>query len=273
MRIPCLLFVAGVAAVTACNLSTDLPTSKPLGIVLITDTTDALGHSALAPVGHFLAGNGVSVPDSRSVQDSCLVVPYLADTGAFPYDEFQGIDAGAAITVQTTQATTDVPEILDLGVPGLYALPGDSTIPFTPGTPVSVSVPGTTGGFPTLAVSAATAADYTVGPIDTMPPADSFHITWSPAAGANSAMVFVLNFDTAYAGGGAASVELYCSVLDTGDALVPSASAAIWRKALPGSRGIRSYRWQTTFQSSDSAELVVIAQHNGPTTTIPAPNP
>ena len=32
--------------------------------------------------------------------------------------------------------------------------------------------------------------------------------------------------------------------------------------ALPGSRGMRSYRWQTTFQNADSAGLVVIAQHN-----------
>jgi hypothetical protein len=265
MNLPRLLFIAGVAALSACNLSSDLPTSRPIGIVLITDTTDLHGNSAVSPVGHFFQGSGVVVPDSRQVQDSCVVIPNLADTGAFPYGQFTGVDAGAAITVQTTQATTNVPVVVDsiVGqVTGFYMLPRDSVIPFTPGTPVTVTVPGATGGFPSFAVSAATAAPYTVGPIDTVPAADSFHINWAPPAGAGSAMVFAISFDTASTTGNPVAVELYCSETDTGDALVPTGVTQAWLKALPGSRSMRSYRWQTTIQNGDSVGLIIIAQHN-----------
>jgi hypothetical protein len=140
---------------------------------------------------------------------------------------------------------------------------------------VTVTVPGAAdqsevNAFPPLAVSAATAATYTISPIDTAPAADSFHITWTAASGAGSALVFIANFDTAGLGGTPVPVEMYCSATDTGDVLVPTRVAQTWLKALPGSRGIRSYRWETTIQSTAAAQLVVIAQHNGDVLHIPA---
>jgi len=41
MHLPRLLILVGVATLGACSLSTDLPTTRPLGIVVLTDTVDA----------------------------------------------------------------------------------------------------------------------------------------------------------------------------------------------------------------------------------------
>ncbi len=268
MQLPRLLILAGVAALGACSLSSDLPTSRPLGVVVMTDTVDADSNTVLSPVAHFFNGQGVSVPDSHIIVDSCVVIPYLADTGAFPYQIFSPLNAGDSVIVQTGDVAASLFPVLDPTTQlstGAYALKTVPSIPFTPGSPVSVTVPGSTGNgsYPPVAASAATAAPYTVGPINRTPNPDSMTITWSPAAGPGSAMVFVVAFDTAAtSGGNPLHVEMYCSNLDDGVANVPQAVARLWLKALPGPRNMRSYRWQTTIQNNGAAGLIIISQHN-----------
>ena len=268
MRLPRLLVIAGVATLGACSLSTDLPTSRPLGVVVVTDTVDGSGNTVVSPIAHFFNGQGVVVPDSRVVVDSCVVIPNLADTGAFPYQLFTPLNAGDSVIVQTGGISASLfPEIdpttqLATGQYDLHEPP----IPFTPGDPISVTVPGATGGgsYPSGATSAATSAPYTVAPIDRAPNPDSFNISWSPAAGNGSAVVFVLAFDTAASSpaGNPLHIELYCSDTDTGTLHVPASVARLWLKALPGPRNMRSYRWVTTIQNNGGAGLIVISQHN-----------
>jgi hypothetical protein len=268
MKLPRLLILAGVAALGACSLSTDLPTKRPLGIVVLTDTVDADSNTVLSPIAHFFNGQGVLVPDSHHIVDSCVVIPNLADTGAFPYQLFSPLNAGDSVIVQTGGVTASLFPVLDPTTQlstGAYVLKTVPSIPFTPGTAVSVTVPGATGNgtFPPGAASASTAAPYTVGPINRTPNPDSMTITWSPASGPGSAMVFVVAFDTAAtATGDPLHVEMYCSNLDDGVANVPQAVARLWLKALPGPRNMRSYRWQTTIQNNGAAGLIIISQHN-----------
>lgn len=268
MQLPRLLILAGVAALGACSLSSDLPTSRPLGIVVLTDTVDADSNTVLSPVAHFFNGQGVVVPDSRIVTDSCVVIPYLADTGAFPYQLFSPLNAGDSVIVQTGGVTASLFPVLDPQTQlatGAYTLQGAPPMPFTPGTAVSVTVPGATGNgsYPPGAASAATAAPYTVGPINRTPNPDSLTINWSPAGGTGSAMVFAVAFDTAAtATGNPIHLEMYCSNTDDGVANVPQSVARLWLKALPGPRIMRSYRWETTIQNNGAAGLIVISQHN-----------
>jgi len=276
MQLPRLLLLAGVAVIGACSLSTDLPTSRPLGIVVLTDTVDAGSNTVLAPVAHFFNGSGVQVPDSRIVADSCLVIPYLADTGAFPYSLFAPLNAGDSVIVQTGGNTVSLfPEIdpQSQAQTGLYDLKaGAAPLPFTAGQPVSVTVPGATGSgsFPSAAVSAGTAAPYTVNPISRSPAPDSFNITWQPASGTGSAVVFAIAFDTAATTtGNPIHLELYCSAIDDGLLTVPQADARIWNEALAGPRNMRSYRWQTTTQNNGAAGLIIISQHNEYATDAP----
>lgn len=268
MKLHRLVILAGVAALGACSLSTDLPTSRPLGIVVLTDTVDADSNTVLSPIAHFFNGQGVSVPDSHIIADSCVVIPYLADTGAFPYGLFSPLNAGDSVIVQTGAVTASLFPVTDpqtqLGT-GEYALKTVPSIPFTPGNPVSITVPGATGNgsYPPGAASAATSAPYTVAPIALAPAPDSMTVNWSPAAGAGSGMVFIVAFDTAAtATGDPIHLEMYCSNLDDGVANVPQAVARLWNKALPGPRTMRSYRWQTTIQNNGAAGLIIISQHN-----------
>ncbi|HKT07045.1 MAG TPA: hypothetical protein VJR24_04030 [Gemmatimonadaceae bacterium] len=268
MQLPRLLILAGIAALGACSLSTDLPTSRPLGVVVLTDTVDADSSTVLSPVAHFFNGTGVIVPDSHTIVDSCVVVPYLADTGAFPYGSFAPLNAGDSVIVQTGGVNASLFPVLDPTThlaTGAYALQNVPSIPFTPGNAVSVTVPGATGNgtFPPAAASAATAVPYTVGPINRNPNPDSMTITWSPASGPGSAIVFAIGFDTAATGSGnPIHLEMYCSNLDDGVANIPQGVARLWDKALPGPRNMRSYRWQTTIQNNGPAGLIIISQHN-----------
>ncbi len=268
MRLPRLLVVAALASLGACNLSTDLPTSRPLGIVVLSDTLDSLGHTVLSPVAHFFNGQGVGVPDSRTVQDSCLVIPYLADTGAFPYNLFSPLNAGDSLLVQAGDVTTrllpDLDPITQLFT-GTYDLQAPP-LQWVPGTAVSVTIPGATGAnsYPSASVSAATAAAFTVSPIDRDPDPTSFSITYTPAAGAGSAVVFAIGFDTVShtVNPDTVHLEMYCSETDTGNFLIPSAVASIWRQGAATPRNMRAYRWQTTVQNNGGTGLIVIAQHN-----------
>jgi len=268
MHLPRLLILVGVATLGACSLSTDLPTTRPLGIVVLTDTVDADSNTVLSPIAHFFNGQGVVVPDSHTIVDSCLVIPYLADTGAFPYELFAPLNAGDSVIVQTGGVTASLFPVLNptTQMPtGAYALMSVPSIPFTPGNAVSVTVPGATGNgsYPPGAASAATSVPYTVAPINRDPNPDSMVIAWSPASGNGSAMVFAIGFDTAATGtGDPIHLEMYCSNLDDGVANVPQAVARIWDKALPGPRNMRSYRWQTTIQNNGAAGLIIISQHN-----------
>lgn len=268
MQLPRLLILSGVVALGACSLSTDLPTSRPLGVVVLTDTVDADSNTVLSPVAHFFDGQGVVVPDSHIIADSCVVVPYLADTGAFPYGLFSPLNAGDSVIVQTGGVTASLFPVLDPTTQlstGAYALKNVPSIPFTPGSAVSVTVTGATGNgsYPPGAASAATSVPYTVGPINRNPNPDSMTITWSPASGSGSAMVFAVGFDTAATTtGDPIHLEMYCSNLDDGVANIPRAVARLWLKAMPGPRNLRSYRWQTTIQNNGAAGLVIISQHN-----------
>ena len=268
MKLPRLVILAGVAALGACSLSTDLPTTRPLGIVVLTDTVGADSNTVLSPVAHFFNGQGVVVPNSQIIVDSCVVVPYLADTGAFPYSMFSPLNAGDSVIVQTGGVTASLFPVLDPTTQlatGAYALKNVPSIPFTPGNAVSVTVPGATGNgtYPPGAASAATSVPYTIGPINRSPNPDSMTITWSPASGNGSAMVFAIGFDTAAtASGNPVHLEMYCSVIDDGVANIPQGVARLWLKALPGPRNVRSYRWQTTIQNNGAAGLIIISQHN-----------
>lgn len=268
MRLPRLFVLAALASLGACNLSTSLPTSRPLGIVVLSDTVDAQGNTVLSPVAHFFNGQGVVVPDSRVVQDSCLVIPYLADTGAFPYSLFAPLNAGDSVLVQAGNVTTSLFPVLDPVTQiftGQYGLQSQA-LPWTPGTAVSITVPGATGAntYPSGAVSAASAASFTVSHIDRDPDPNSFSITYAPAGGAGSAVVFAVGFDTVSHTVNPVTVhlEMYCSETDVGTFVVPTAVANVWRQGAATPRNMRAYRWQTTIQNNGGTGLIVIAQHN-----------
>ncbi|HXE61124.1 MAG TPA: hypothetical protein VN607_10475 [Gemmatimonadaceae bacterium] len=267
MRLPRLLVFAALASLGACKLNSDLPTSRPLGVIVLDDTLSADSSTILSPVAHFFDGSGVSVPVSGITQDSCLVIPYLADTGAFPYSLLTPLNAGDSVLVQAGNTTASLyPELdpLTNAPNGQYDLHSEP-LAWVPGTPVSITVPGATGPgtYPAAAVSAATAAPFTVGHIDRAPAEDAFNISYSPAGGTGFAVVFAIAFDTAAtATGNPIHLEMYCSDADTGTFPVPVTVARIWNKALPGPRNMRAYRWVTTIQNNGATGLVVISQHN-----------
>lgn len=266
MRMTRPLGIVVVLALAGCKLSSDLPTSRPLGVINQRGVQVASNSYGTAPTGVFFNASGVITPDSRFVVDSCTQTIYPIDTGATP--QYSYLDAGSGITVQTDLGSGTLKPDTTLGGLVSYQLPSDSLLPFTPGAPMTFTVPGATNGFPAISLSAATAAPYTFGPIDTLPDPAAFNITWSPAAGTGSAMVISLQFATDSAAT-RPDQQIYCSLVDDGSVTIPRRLADLWRTARPGMRHLSSYRWQTSFLNSGPAGLLVISEYDVQKSTFP----
>lgn len=266
MRMTRPLGIVAVLALAGCKLSSDLPTSRPLGVINQKGVQVAPNTYATAPVGVFFNASGITTPDSRYVVDSCTQTIYPIDTGATP--KYSYLDAGPNVSVQTDLASGQLKPDTSLGGLVSYVVPGDSLLPFTPGAPITFTVPGATNGYPAISLAAATAGPYTFGPIDTLPDPTAFTITWSPAAGTGSAMVISLQFATGSTAT-APDQQIYCSLVDDGSVTIPQRLASLWRTATPGTRHLSSYRWHTSFLNSGPAGLLVISEYDEEKSTFP----
>jgi hypothetical protein len=256
MRLISHLGVAACAVLAGCSLSTDLPTTVPRGVVGVIASPDPNGAYVTSPVASFFDASNFTLPDSRSVTDSCVTTDYPSPVGNGSGTTF--IDAGSPVTVQIGSSTGQlVPDTVG-GVVS-YVLQG-APMPITPGASVTVSVPGASGGFPATTMTAPTPQIYAFAHVNPTPdgPLD---VTWTPAEGVGTAMVFALPYSIT-PGATQPDRQIYCSVFDTGSAEVPENLTVEWQHANPGTRSLVSYKWRTTFQSSGNAGLLMIGHLN-----------
>jgi hypothetical protein len=254
-----------LALLAGCKLATD--TSKEHVVGVFTVNTHVVNDTEFttAPTGVFFVQVNTTLPDSRTVGDSCQYQSIPTDTAVL--GGLQHVDAGSAVTVQTDRATgTLVPDTSARTGFISYNLVGNP-LPFTPGTTVSFLVNGSNHGFPPSSIAGQTVESYAFGPIDPAP-SDSLIITWSPALGAGWALVLELKF-ASDANQQMPDKELYCALADDGIAVVPASLAVRWRNAPLGRRTLDSYKWHTTTSAWSNSELLVISQFNLSKATFP----
>lgn len=254
-----LALLSGVALLGGCNLSSNLPTSFPVGDVSMVDTV-INGRTVVSPVGVFFNGVNVSLPSSSQVADSCVQTNYPQTNP--PFVPLGTLYAGDSVTFTTDSGTVQLRPDSSIAA-GLvyYMLPTDSAIAFTPGSSITISVPGVPTGYPGANIEAATVPDYTFNAIDTLPDPSNFVITWNSAQGPGTGLVMQLEFTTDTTKT-TADQMIYCSLVDDGSVTIPSPLAAQWRLAVPASRHLDSYKWKTSYKNTGAGGLLVRFQHD-----------
>jgi len=254
-----LVLVSAAGLLAGCNLSSNLPSSYPVGDVSIVDTV-VNGRPVMAPVAVFFDGLNVTLPSSTNVADSCVQASYPLTNP--PFIPNGTLYAGDSITVTTDSGTVQLrPDSAVISGLVYYQLPTDSAVAFTPGSSMTVTVPGSPTGYPSVAMQAGTVPPYSFNAIDTMPDPNNFVITWTSPQGPGTALVISLQFTTDTTTT-TPDQQIYCSLVDDGSVTIPSLLADSWRKAVPASRHLDSYKWKTSFRGTGSSGLLVRFQHN-----------
>jgi hypothetical protein len=265
MRVFFVLSAILLAAVAACSSNYDIPSSRPLGVFNVKDTSDGAGGYVVKPTGVFWSSSNVQLPYSINAPDSCIdTVYYPTDTTTQTLKN--QLDAGAAVTFQTDLSNgTMTPDT----IPGkliTYRYHG-AGVPHTPGANVIFNVPGAAGGIPAATQTMIAAKRLILGPIDPAP-ADSLHLTW----GTGQPGVAAVNIYLLYATSSSPIInrQIICSLYDDGDYWLNQYTAKKWKNAALTQQQVKAFRWVTTYNTgSGNLLLLSISEFDTLKTSLP----
>jgi len=252
MRVFFVLFAIVLTAAAACSTN-DIPSSRPLGVFNVKDTSNGAGGYVVKPTGVFWNSSNAQLPYSINAPDSCI------DTLNYPTDTTtqtlkNQLDAGSPILFQTDLSNgTMTPDT----IPGKlisYRYHG-AGVAHTPGASIIFSVPGAPGGVPAATQTMITAKRLILGPIDPAP-VDSLHLTW----GIGQPGVAAVNIYLQYATNGSLTLnrQIICSLYDDGDYWLNQYTAKKWKNASLTQQQVKAFRWITTY-STGSGNLLLLS--------------
>lgn len=221
-----------------------------IGLNAVVTSTDTL----LSPEALFYRSGLLGLPTSSIQQDGCAIAAYPPQGGAGALPRF--LDAGDSVAVSTASLTRYLFPTIDANRE-LYALPVDETLPFRPGETVTITVPGAPGGFANGSISVSTAHAFTLDTVTSQPPQDStLKLRWTPAGDDSTKMLVQLRYGV---GQVEPNQQIFCELLDDGEAEVPAALVNQWRNAQTGSREIDAARWRVAAKQVNDGVLVVVS--------------
>lgn len=266
------LIAASAIVLAGCNLSSDLPTSQRLGFVTISQF--GTGDTATIDViGSFFQPSATvqpTIPNTASVRDTCSVFDYSGppdDQGPIKVDN---LNAGDSIVVKTDQATGKLVPIVNLAGSVDYRL-ATGRLPFTPGSQVTIEIPGDTGGFPARSVKVNTFVTPTFTAIERHPEED-LDLHWSQGGAPLGAMQ--LEFLYSNTESPAPNKQMLCRLRDDGSYTVPRfIIGGEWDKSPDDAQSVSAIRWNTTLQQERDVLLDVIVQVQVPSVPLSEPAP
>lgn len=220
----------GLALLLGACQSLDVQDTQ-FGIISVPMTVGEGGQIITRPAAFFFEATGVRLATTQVGTEGCLAQNV---TDPAP-DSFDDIDAGEDITVTTgsgegegTQTGVLVPSAIGNRI--VYQLPAGESLGIVPGERVTVTIPGSAGGFPARSVTGLTVADFTPEPVSAPPTATGdLNVTWSGATtSSGTAMYYTFQYAT---GGAALDREIACVFLDDGSGTVPASLLADFRNA------------------------------------------
>lgn len=214
------LTLAGAGAVVACDGQFDVQPWTPTGVVTVFGAS-AGGRYVARPEGVFLLAPTPPTSDSRAPSDSCVVAPWAPQTTG----PVENLDAGDSIVVTFDGVPAVLRPVNRYGFIQ-YVLAHD-TAGYTPGTAVSVTIPGATDGFPAATIaSVMPPAIASVTPVPAQPPTtEPFTVTWAPAGGATYTFELLLLYSIE---GIDYDSQIVCSWVDDGQATIPGELLQAW---------------------------------------------
>lgn len=265
------LIVGSAIVLAGCNLSSDLSSTQRLGFVNITQVGE--GDSAkLNVIGQFFQSSPSiqpSIPNTASVGDTCSVFDYQGPPDNPGPVKVDNLNAGDTITITTDKAVGKLVPVLNLAGSVDYRLVG-GPVAFTPGSQVSVSIPGDSGGFPAHSVNVNTFVTPTFAPIERHPDED-LNLDWSLGGAALGAM----QIDFLYSNTEATSPnkEMLCRLRDDGTYTIPRfVVGGEWASSPDDAQSVSGIRWNTTLQQNQDVLLDVIVQVQIPSLPLTAPD-
>lgn len=258
------ILVAGVALVSACDTTVGFsPSQQRWGFINIAALRNSAGEYRLAPNASFFRGSITSVPDARIRTDSCFAIgDYIPPSGG----NILGVtylDAGESISAKIGATTTTLPRIASGGAL-TYALAAGTTIPFTPGDSVVITIPGVAGGFPASEIRGRSAEPFTIDSI--APSTTSIPLKWTPATDPNSAIIVSLQYTPS--GAGAKTQEIRCAYNDDGLDSIPLRQHQAWSATTNVDRAAVFTRLRTIIIPVTDGAMEIIS-----TFVVPTPAP
>jgi hypothetical protein len=221
-----------------------------IGLNAVVTSSDTL----LSPEALFYRSELLSLPTSAISNDGCTIANYPPQGGEGSLPRF--LDAGDSVAVSTAARTRFLFPTIAANRE-LYALPVDETMPFSPGEEVTITVPGAPGGFANGTISVLTAHAFTLDTLPSQPLQDStLKLQWTPVGDDSTKMLVQLRYGV---GQVEPNQQLFCELVDDGEAEVPAALVNQWRQATAGSREVSAARWRVVAEEVTGGVLLVVS--------------
>jgi hypothetical protein len=266
------LIVASAIVLAGCNISSDLPTDQRLGFVTISQY--GVGDTATIDVqGSFFQPSATiqpSIPNTASVGDTCTTYDYDGPPGDVQPIKVDNLNAGDSIVITTDKATGKLVPVFNVAGSVDYVLQG-GRLPFTPGSDVTVTVPGDSGGFPARTQTVKTLVAPSFTPIE-RDPDEGLDMHWSPAGPTYGALQ--LEFLYSNNANPVPNRYMLCSLRDDGSYSIPSyIVAGEWNVSPADAQSASAIRWNTTLDQQSNVLFDVIVQLHVPDVPLSAPAP
>lgn len=256
--------VAAATLVTACDTTVGFsPSQQKWGFINVTALRSNTGEYRVAPSASFFRGSITSVPDARIRTDSCFAVGDYTPPTSSNFTGVTFLDAGESIAAKIGATTTPLPRVSSTGSL-TYSLGSGTTIPYTPGDSVVITVPGVAGGFPASEVRGRSAEPFTIDPIT--PSTTSIPLKWTAATDANSALIISLQYTPA--GTSAKTQEIRCAYTDDGVDSIPLRQHQAWSATTNVNRAVVITRLRTSIVAVTDGAMELIS-----TFVVPTPTP
>jgi hypothetical protein len=261
--------LAAVAALAACNLSTDLDTDDiDVGIALVSIEDMGGGNFNAVPTVQFARNAFFTIENSAARGDACGG-PQPINTGGGGGANIEFLDAGPSLTWTQGATNTTLVKLVS-GTAITYAAAAAAGIPSTPGGLVTLTIPGASPGFPAMTVTARLAEPLTgLGPINPTPaPGQGLALSWTPSTTANDSAK--VEFRIQYSTGGITPVdEVICRVDDDGAFTVDQGQLFGWRNAQAASRQVIASRFRSKIQVEGDVQFGFVSSAEVTKTTFP----
>ena len=251
------LIVLGVFAIAGCDLSTDVQSTDRIGVMNVTQLSSGDTANLTANATFFQTRPNVrySIPNTALVGDTCSVADYNGPMEP-PAAQYDNLNAGPSIAVSTDKADATLFPAANPAGTIVYSMEGGPA-PYTPGSDLSIEIPGDSGGFPAQSLKVRTLVAPTVAPIERHPEED-MQITWSPAGSPTGAvqLQFLFSSDS----NATPNRVMICGLRDDGSQVIPRFVVGEWAASPDEAQSVSGFRWSTTIQQKDDVLMDVITQ-------------
>lgn len=235
LRIPALLAVVVLAA--ACLETLEAPDGR-FGNIIASTLDAGGGNYAFRAEAAFFDNTDASY--SNPANDTCIVSGYSPIAGGISAGSFL-MRAGEFLFTNIGGRTDTLGLIPGLAVP-YYRTSRIDGVPFVPGDTLQVTIPGETPGFPAASIFVRTAEPFTHDPVAVPAAGESQDVAWTPAPQAGSYLTVSLRYNNNFSTDTTPNEQVFCSFIDDGAAVIPSAYLNGWRSGLETSRSTRLVR-------------------------------